>query len=236
MRRLAIGAAVAAMAASGASAHPGHGPVTVLAANFAYDPANVIVGQGDSVVWYFSGAVDRNHSITSDPGQADQFDSDPGVASPPDKPRNSYYARVFRTVGKFQYHCKNHLGMRGTVEVRSVSGTVDDVPPTLSVVGLSRTRVCARRTAGCRTTRAALTFRLSEPADLVARIQRLRRGRWRTAKVLDFAGRRGTNRRTLKFRGLAAGRYRLLLKAYDTAQGKSRTAKVGFRVRRQAAR
>jgi len=236
VRRLAIGVVVAAMAASAASAHPGHGPVTVLAANFAYDPANVVVGQGDSVVWYFSGAVDRNHSITSDPGQADQFDSDPGVASPPEKPRNSYYARVFRTVGKFQYHCKNHPGMRGTVEVRSVSGTVDDVPPTLSVVGISRRRVCARRTAGCRTTRASLTFRLSEPADLVARIQRLRRGRWRTAKVLDFAGRRGANRRTLKFRGLAAGRYRLLLKAYDTAQGKSRTAKVGFRVRRQAAR
>ena len=145
MKRLAIVAAVAAVAASTASAHPGHGPVTVLAANFAYDPANVVVGQGDSVVWYFSGAVDRNHSITSEPGQADQFDSDPGVASPPQKPRSSYYARVFRTIGKFRYLCKNHPGMRGTVEVRSVSGTVDDVPPTLSAVRLSRTRVCARR-------------------------------------------------------------------------------------------
>ena len=236
MRRVAIVAAVAGLMASGASAHPGHGPVTILTANFAYDPANVVVGQGDSVVWYFSGAVDRNHSITSEPGQADVFDSDPGVANPPAKPRNSYYARVFRTVGKFRYFCKNHSGMRGTVDVRSVSGTVDDVPPTLSVVRLSRTRVCARRTPGCRATRAALTFRLSEPADLVARIQRLRRGRWRTARVLDFAGLRGANRRTLRFRGLAAGRYRLLVKAYDGATGGSRTAKVGFRVRRQAAR
>ena len=236
MKRLAIGVAVAALAASTASAHPGHGPVTVLAANFAYDPANVVIGQGDSVVWYFSGAVDRNHSITSEPGQADPFDSDPGVASPPEKPRNSYYARVFRATGKFRYHCKNHAGMRGTVEVRSVSGTVDDVPPTLSVVRLSRKRVCAHRTAGCRTTRAALTFRLSEPADLVARIQRLRRGRWRTTRVLDFAGRRGANRRTIRFRGLTAGRHRLLLKAYDAARGESRTAKVRFRVRRQPAR
>ena len=96
--------------------------------------------------------------------------------------------------------------------------------------------MCAHRTAGCRTTRAALTFQLSEPADLVARIQRLRRGRWRTARVLDFAGRRGANRRTVGFRGLKAGRYRLLLKAYDAAGGESRTVKVGFRVRRQPGR
>ena len=236
MRRVAIVVAVAALAGSTASAHPGHGPVTILAANFAYKPADVVVGQGDSVVWYFSGAVDRNHSITSEPGQADSFDSDPGVANPPAKPRNSYYARVFRTVGKFRYFCKNHAGMRGTVDVRSVSGTVDEVPPTLSVVRLSRTRVCARRTAGCRATRAVLSFSLSEPADLVARIQRLRKGRWRTARVLDFSGRRGANRRTLRFRGLAAGRYRLLVKAYDAARGASRIARVGFRVRRQPAR
>lgn len=236
MKRLAITVAVLAAAASTASAHPGHGPVTVLAANFAYDPANVVVGRGDSVVWYFSGAVDRNHSITSDPGQADPFDSDPGVASPPQKPRSSYYTRVFRELGTFRYHCKNHPGMRGTVEVRSVSGTVDDLPPTLSAAKLSRSRVCARRTAGCRTSRAALTFRLSEPADVVARVQRRRRGRWRTAKVLDFSGRRGANRRTIGFRGLKAGRHRLLIRAYDAAGGQSGTARVGFRVRRQAAR
>ena len=236
MKRLAIAAAVAAVAASPAAAHPGHGPVTVLAENFAYDPANVVVGLGDSVVWYFNGAIDRNHSITSEPGQADQFDSDPGVANPPQKPRSSYYARVFRVTGKFRYFCKNHAGMRGTVEVRSVSGTVDDVPPTLSAARLSRARVCARRTAGCRSNHATLSFQLSEPADVVARVQRRRTGGWRTVKVLDFAGRRGANRRRIGFRGLKPGRHRLLLRAYDAAGGKSPTAKVGFRVRRQAAR
>ena len=236
MRRVAIVAAVAGLLASGASAHPGHGPVTILAANFAYDPPNVVVGQGDSVVWYFSGAVDRNHSITSEPGQADSFDSDPGVANPPAEAEEQLLRAGVPHGRKVPLLLQEPRGDARDRGRRPVTGTVDDVPPTLSVVRLSRTRVCARRTPGCRATRAALSFRLSEPADLVARVQRLRRGRWRTARVLDFAGRRGANRRTLRFRGLAAGRYRLLVKAYDGATGGSRTAKVGFRVRRQAAR
>src|SRR5688572_12196058 len=65
-------------AASGA--HPGHGlePVVVDGDSFAYEPATVTVGVGDSLVWTWDGNLFNNHSVTADPGQAEQFDSDPG--------------------------------------------------------------------------------------------------------------------------------------------------------------
>ncbi len=123
MRRLAAACVLAAALAPNAAAHPGHGPTTIDTSNFAFKPPNVIVGQNDTVVWFFSSSIDRNHSVTSDAGQADSWDSDPGVASPPQKKPNAFYSRVFRTLGKFTYYCKNHPSMRGTVEVRPVTGT-----------------------------------------------------------------------------------------------------------------
>ena len=216
-RAVAAAVALASLGTPTALGHPGHGPVTVETGNFAFRPADIVVGQDDTVVWYFSNAVDRNHSITSDSGQADSFDSDPGVASPPQKTRYSVYSRVFRTVGKFTYFCKNHANMRGTVEVRPVSGTKDNVPPTLS-----RARIRKR----------TLAFDLSERADVVARIQRRQRGRWRTRRILDFRGRSGRNRRRLSFRRLVAGRYRVLLRGYDAEGLASRAVAVRFRVRR----
>ena len=216
MKRIAVVAVGMTMLAAPSSlAHPGHGPVTVDTANFAFRPANIVIGQNDVVVWYFSGSVDRNHSVTSDPGQADSWDSDPGVASPPQKRQYSVYSRVFRTLGKFTYFCKNHANMRGTVEVLPVTGQTDNVPPTLS-----RARLRKR----------TLAFDLSERADVVARIQRRQRGRWRTRRTVDFRGKSGRNRRKLSFRRLAAGRYRVLLRGYDAEGLASDAVAVRFRI------
>jgi plastocyanin len=228
---VAAGVVAGAVGAQAAGAHPGHGPATVNVANFAFTPANIVVGQGDVVAWYFSSAIDRNHSVTTDTGQADPFDSDPETANPPQKQRFSVYSRVFRKLGRFTYFCKNHSGMRGSVEVRSIAGSVDNVPPTLSRARLSRRRGCSKSRRGCRTTKAVLSFDLSEPADVLARVQRRRHGRWRTARTFDVSGRRGRNRRTISFRGLAAGAYRVRLKGYDAGGLSSGTAAVRFRVR-----
>jgi len=217
VRRLAAACVLALALAPSAAAHPGHGPTTIDTSGFAFKPADVIVGQNDTVVWFFSSSIDRNHSVTSDPGQADSWDSDPGVASPPQKKPNSFYSRVFRTLGKFTYYCKNHANMRGTVEVRPVTGQIDNVPPTLS-----RARI-RKRTLG---------FDLSEKADVVVRIQRRQRGRWRTKRTLDFRGRSGRNRRKLSYRRLAGGRYRVLLRAYDAGGLSSGAVTVRFRVKR----
>ena len=44
---------------------------------FAFSPSSVTIAQGETVTWHFAGP-DTNHSVTSDPGQADSWDSDPG--------------------------------------------------------------------------------------------------------------------------------------------------------------
>jgi plastocyanin len=228
---LAVCAIAACAAVPSALAHPGHGPITVDVGNFAYKPADIVVGQGDAVVWTFDNAIDRNHSITAGPGQADAFDSDPGTASPPQKDRYSFYTHTFNTVGTFSYFCKNHAGMRGTVKVVSVAGTVDTIPPTVSRVRLGRTRGCGKSRRGCRTTRTVLAFDLSEKADVIARVQRRRKGKWRNVREFDISGRKGRNRRKLSFRRLKPGAYKLLLRAYDPGGLKSQSAGARFRVR-----
>jgi plastocyanin len=220
-RRAALALAALAALALGAptsTAHPGHGPVTIAVEGYKYSPADITVGVGDSVIWYFSGVVDRNHSVTSDPGQADSFDSDPGVASPPTKRRFSYYARSFPAQGKFTYYCKNHSGMRGTIKVLPVAGTIDNVPPTVSRLKLS--------------TRHVLTFDLSEKADVIARILERRKGKWRTVRDFDMNGRQGANRRKVSYRRLKRGAHRLQLRAYDSGGLRSARASLSFRVRR----
>ena len=60
-----------------AAHHPGHGPVRVDVGDGAFKPADIRIGTGDTVLWVWSGP-DLDHTVTADPGQAEQFDSDPG--------------------------------------------------------------------------------------------------------------------------------------------------------------
>ncbi len=126
---LAVVATSAALA-SAAAAHPGHGNQVVNLSNTQFSPALFSVFEGDSVVWSWTGP-DTDHSVTADPGQAEQFDSDPG--GPPSSathPVGSSFVHVFRTAGRYSYYCKNHPGMRATVEVKKIDAT----PPRLAAI------------------------------------------------------------------------------------------------------
>lgn len=205
---------VAALPGS-AAAHPGHGPEEVRVDAGVFAPASVTVATGDTVIW--SWGAEPGHSVTADPGHAERFDSDPGTATP-SHPRDDLYAHVFTRTGTFGYHCKVHpLTMQGTVTVVETPGGDDITRPVLS-----RVRVRGR----------LLTFRLSERATVLARIERRMRGRWRVRRDFDVFAHRGLNRRRLPLRGLAPGRYRLRLTAYDDADKRSRTKRVALRIRR----
>jgi plastocyanin len=214
MRRLPLAVALAAVLAPPAAAHPGHGPVEVRVGAGAFSPASLTVGTGDNVVWTWGS--EPGHSVTADPGQAERFDSDPGTASPSHPPDDAF-AHVFTRTGTFGYHCKVHpLTMRGTVTVVELPGGDDVTRPVLS-----RVRVRGR----------TVSFRLSERATVLARIERHVRGRWRVQRDFDVRARRGLNRRRLPMRGLAPGRYRLRLTAYDDADNRSRTKSVALQLR-----
>src|SRR5688572_27978802 len=110
---LALVASMTLVAGTG-EAHPGHGSVAVEIAFQAYSPADAEVIVGDSVVWTWTGP-DTNHSVTSDPGQADRFDSDP--TGTPAHPAGDTFVHTFNEVGTFRYHCRVHPTMTGKVVV-----------------------------------------------------------------------------------------------------------------------
>lgn len=218
MRRLALVTAVlaAALPAATAGAHPGHGPVVVAISEFAFAPASVTVVAGDYVFWEWRGP-DTNHSVTSDPGSAFGFDSDPGK-SPAHKAGDGWSLQ-FDKAGTFTYHCKVHAFMTGSVQVLPAPAQPVATKPQLSAV---RAKVVRRS--------LVVRFRLNQAVSMRATIRRASGGR--TLREVDFAGPPGANRRALKLRGLHAGRYRLSLVAVDGSTGLATKPVVrSFRIR-----
>lgn len=202
------------LGASARAAHPGHGPSQVSVGGGAFFPNAITVATDDTVLWFWTGP-DLNHTVTADPGQAESFDSDPtGV---PVHPRNDVFSHRFTHVGRFTYFCRVHPAtMRGAVQVVK--------PPPLDETRPRLSRVRANGASGY------LRFRSSERATVLARIERRRRGRWRAARSFDVEAKRGRNRARMPLRGLASGRYRARLVAYDRADNGSRAAFARFRL------
>jgi plastocyanin len=219
MRRIAVAAVALALGFAGAAqAHPGHGAdaVTVEGDALRYSPAFLTVGVGDAVVWFWEGTASRNHSVTADAGQAEQFDSDP--AGPPTNashPAGSSFSHVFTNEGRFTYYCKNHASMRGTVEVVALPPAAD--PPRLSALRVS-----------IDDGRATARFRLSRRAQVVGRIAERRGGGWRRVKSFYRRGSAGKNRIRLPGAALDEGRYRVSLVAYNLADRRSNEVRAQF--------
>jgi sugar lactone lactonase YvrE len=104
---------------------------------------------------------------------------------------------------------------------------LDRTPPILSVVSLSRKRVHAGRRG-----RERVFFGVNERSTVTFRVERRTAGRWSIAK--SFARRRNAGRGavTFKTRGLRPGRFRVVLRAQDSARNRSKRAVRRFRVLR----
>ena len=206
-----------------AGAHPGHGGESILVDGdfFEYTPPSTTIGVGDTLIWFWQGTLFRNHSVTADPGQAEQFDSDPGAlptnASHPD---GDFFSHVFNHQGVFTYYCKVHPSMRGSVEVVKIPDAVPG-PPRLRALEID-----------VKGKRVRANFRLSERADVVGRIAAREGGRWHTVKSFSERAKAGKNEVGVPTDGLKRGTYRLTLVAYDMANLRSREAQARFSVRR----
>jgi plastocyanin len=206
MRRAAV-LLVLAVPAPATAAHPGHGPEQVRVGGFSFGPAEARVGTGDTVLWIWTGP-DFRHTVTSDPGQAESFDSDPGGTQ--DRPPNGYFAHRFTRPGRYTYVCRRHPDlMRGAIEVVELPAASDGTAPRLTRVRVKRKRVA---------------FTVDERATVLGRLERRVRGRWRPRRSFDVTARRGRNRARLPLSGLTRGRYRVRLTAYDAADNRSRPA------------
>ena len=190
-------------------------------AQYKFTPAALTVEQGDSVTWQWTGD-DKDHSVSTKPGQADSFDSHAGVKTGQIKtsPPGDKYVHVFRTLGTFTYICRLHPDMVGTVTVvpRSTG------PKARTATAPLRLRLNGRSVRGGR-----LTLRLS--SSEVAKVSaELRRGAKRV-RTYRFALRRGSNvqRLTLPRR---AGSYRLVLRASRASGDRAAPVSVAVRVPR----
>lgn len=217
MRRVAV-LAVLVLAVSAGPALSA--PQSVSIALFEFKPAAVTVNAGEAVTWTFSGP-DTNHSVTSNPpGQAEEFDSDPGrFPDSSDHPVGDKYSHTFTKPGRYTYFCKVHPSMEGTVVVNNADGTPPAPPEDTTNPRITRLRVDRPGT----TTR----FTLSEAAKLDVR--------WLKGRKLirrrTPTGRKGAN--TVKLgRTLRAGRYRITVKATDLSPNRNfSTASLRFTVK-----
>ena len=201
MRRGLAAVALCGALAAPASAHPGHATPTVSISVYAYNPSEIDVIEGDVVQWNWDGP-DTGHSVTSDPGAGETFDS--GVRDAV----GSSFTYYFGKAGTYAYHCKRHDSMHGTVVV-AAGAAVDRKPPSLFRV---RARVRKRV--------ATLRFRISENASVTALVRRP--GAKKVLKRSFRFVKKGKARTQVRLPG--RGRFRVSLVAEDQTGNKGRAA------------
>jgi plastocyanin len=208
VRRWACGIVLAGALAAPAAAHPGHAPPMVGIAFHAYDPATINVVEGDLVQWNWNGP-DTNHSVTSDAGSGETFDS--GVLDKSGATFTYYFAKA----GTYRYHCSVHADMHGTVVVAaSGAAPTDTTAPTVSHV---RARVKRRA--------AVVSFAVDEDASMKAQVRR--RGQKRVLHSSFRFVKAGEARTRVSLRGVGHGHFRVSLIAEDPT-GNQAKASVGL--------
>src|SRR3954447_8428332 len=162
------GLITAAAIALGVAAAPAQA-ADVSISNFAFMPSSITIGQGDAVNWTWAGP-DTNHSVTSKTGQAESFDSDPGMTpSSLDHPPGDTFSHTFNTPGTFNYICKVHSFMTGKVVVNGPPGS-DTTAPKLSKVSATGGRKCKKGQKNCKGKPTVLRFKLSEAGTVKVKV------------------------------------------------------------------
>lgn len=141
-----------ALATALTAAPAGADSSSVTISGIAYNPPTVQVHAGDTVVW--TNHDPNGHSVTSDPGSAETFDSSPvgcPLVASACLARDRSFSHTFSTAGSFSYHCRVHASMHGTVVVLDSSTTTLATGTTLST---STTAASTTTTAAGATTTA----------------------------------------------------------------------------------
>jgi|GEM_PF-2117823 len=125
----------------------------VKVADFAYTPANLAIRTGDAVKWSWT-AADVNHSVTATNGQAESFESHPGLKTSEvlKAPEGGSFTHVFAKQGRFTYLCRVHPGMTASVTVSQAP-----LPARVRIVKVTRGTGSLR-----------VSYRLTKPASLKA--------------------------------------------------------------------
>jgi plastocyanin len=161
-----------------------------------FDAPTIQIQPGDSVTWHWAG-IDQ-HTVTASSNQTISFGS---------KLQSSgTFVRSFPKPGRFTYFCKIHSNMKGVVEV----GPAPFPDTTLPRVSGAKAKVSHRT--------AKVSLRLSEKARV--RVSLSGPSKKVVARPLS------PGKRSISFRHLRPGSYRVTVQATDTAGNKARTVKL----------
>lgn len=123
--------------------------------DFEFNPTTTKINVDDGVSWV--NLTDKKHTVTSDSGGKDSFDSDE-IAENDGQGTDPHYERRFKVPGRYVYRCKIHPKMTGVIEVQDPaattttapvpSTTTTTAPPTTTTEAPTTTTTAARPPAG----------------------------------------------------------------------------------------
>ncbi len=234
-RFLAVALALAALvpaAAEGANRR-------IAISNYQWSSPEIALDLGEHATWYWVGP-DVVHSVTGDSANAAGLDSDPNDTLP-QHPVGDSFEISFNEPGVYDFVCKLHSTVRGTVTVSNTPGDPvsepDPVPPNL--VDLKAPKLRKLALSSPLTGRGGpLRFTLGEPAKLDADYFRRGRNGERTfAGYAKWRGYLGLNQIRFGARGrhfdAKPGRYVAELRATDRDNNLSKPRTVRFEIRRR---
>ena len=207
-------------------------------ANYAWSDPAVQVNLGEKVTWDWLGP-DLAHSVTGISADSLAWDSDPGTDAPSHRAGDSFTLQ-FNQPGVYLFQCKLHAFVRGEVTVSAVPGdpnsdsgpqpplNVDVKPPTLGAVSLKTSRIKGTRGA---TASAQISDRGSLDAEyyrLNSKGKRVYNG-YKTWNAFIGINRFALAARWRHFRA-KPGRYKVVLRATDTAENVSKPVTERFAI------
>ena len=165
----------------------------VAISDFQWSNKSPHVDLGESVTWDWIGP-DTQHSVSGQPDNATQWDSDPVSVKP--HPLGDTFTVTFDQPGEYLFMCKLHTSVRGTVTVSDRPGipdsdpglqaplNLDFQPPYLTEVSLTNSKI------GPKGKGTGLKFGISERGTTSADYYKLvKRGKGKKARtVRKFQG------------------------------------------------
>jgi plastocyanin len=226
-RAVLVACTVALLCAGPASA--ANQTITALdATTGAWSPTNVQIHVGDTVTWSFAGTT-QAHNVASDSAN--------WTLSSPIQVNHPAVTYTFTAAGTYAFVCNVHPStMTGTVSVdtgpppppplsEQPFDNDQSAPTVLEITDETRPQL-SRVHAAAIARGLRVRFHVNEPGRVTVRIKRGKK----TVRTRTVSMRRASTR-TLKVRGLAAGRYRVDVIAHDLGGNRSRAKHARVTVR-----
>lgn len=203
--------------------------------DYQWSDSDLNLDLGEHVTWYWTGP-DTMHSVTGQPPNAGQWDSDPG--SLPQHNIGDNYQLTFEQPGIYHFQCKIHSLVAGTVVVSNSPGDPDSEP---DPVPKSNVDLKAPKMRGLELARkfgpsgSPLRYSLNEGGKLDVEYYRLsRKGKERFAGWAIYKAYVGYNRARIGKRKPhftpKPGRYVAEFRVTDKSQNTSKAKKRSFRI------